>query len=78
MTVHPAPRLSGMRWFRKRVLSHEQRAKNAAKDMAKKLINDIGYDRRYIMCEEKMISFPSDCKSENLKAVTEYVSDFRF
>ena len=47
-------------------------------DMAKKLINDIGYDRRYIMCEEKMISFPSDCKSENLKAVTEYVSDFRF
>ena len=24
MTVHPAPRLSGMRWFRKRVLSHWQ------------------------------------------------------
>lgn len=44
---------------------------------AKKLIDEIGSDGRYIFSEDKMISFKSDCKSENLKAVCDFVSDYR-
>lgn len=47
-------------------------------DLAKELIETVGYDKRYIMCESKMVSFPGDLRSENYKAVTEYVADFRF
>lgn len=47
-------------------------------DYAKKLIDELAVDGGYIFSENKMMSFPADCRSENLKAVTDYVRDFRF
>lgn len=46
-------------------------------DYAKKLIDELGYDGRYIFSENKMISFKYDCRSENLKAVCDFVYNYR-
>ena len=46
-------------------------------DYAKKLIDELAVDGGYIYSEKKMMSYMTDCKSENLKAVTEFVHDFR-
>ncbi|NLN97290.1 MAG: hypothetical protein GX127_02660 [Eubacteriaceae bacterium] len=46
-------------------------------DYAKKLIDELGYDGRYIFSEGKMISFPNDATRENLKATYEFVRDYR-
>ncbi len=46
-------------------------------DYAKKLIDELGYDGKYIFSENKMMSFPHDCSRENLKATYEFVCDYR-
>lgn len=46
-------------------------------DYAKKLIDELGSEGKYIFSENKMVSFPYDCKSENLKAVSEFVFEYR-
>ena len=45
-------------------------------DYAKKLIDELGADGGYIFSENKMISFEQDCKAENLKAVSDFVSEY--
>lgn len=47
-------------------------------DYAKKLIDELGYDRKFILSEDKMMSYPADCKRENLKAVSDYIFAFRY
>ncbi|MCL2825939.1 MAG: hypothetical protein FWD72_00870 [Eggerthellaceae bacterium] len=47
-------------------------------DYVKMLIDKLGYDKHYIFSEDKMISFKEDCRAENLKAVTDFIYDFRY
>jgi hypothetical protein len=42
---------------------------------AKRLIDEMGPG--YIFSTDKMISYPGDCKAENLKAVNDFVRDYR-
>jgi hypothetical protein len=42
---------------------------------AKRLIDELSPG--YIFSTDKMVSFPVDCKAENLKAVNEFVRDYR-
>lgn len=46
-------------------------------DYAKKLLDELGSDGGFIFSENKMISFKRDCKTENLKAVSEFVREYR-
>ncbi len=46
-------------------------------DYAKKLIDGLSYDYGYVFSENKMVSFASDCRTENFKAVCDYVSSRR-
>lgn len=46
-------------------------------DYAKKLLDELGSDGGYIFSQNKMISFKRDCKRENLKAVAEFVNQYR-
>ncbi|MFZ7134638.1 MAG: uroporphyrinogen decarboxylase family protein [Eubacteriales bacterium] len=48
-------------------------SKETCVDYAKKLIDELGRDGGYVFSQDKMISFASDCKPENLKAVSELV-----
>lgn len=41
-------------------------------DHCKKLMDEVAYDGGYIYSEDKLMSFPTDAKSENLKVVTDY------
>jgi hypothetical protein len=43
---------------------------------AKKLIDELGSDGRYIFSEQKMLTFKNDCKHDNLKAVSDFVSSY--
>lgn len=45
-------------------------------DYAKRLIDDMGDG--FILSQDKMISFKNDCKRENIWAVCDYVSNFRW
>lgn len=48
-------------------------------DMTKRLINDLGgADHRYIFSTGKMISFPNDCRRENLSAICDYLSGLSY
>lgn len=48
-------------------------------DMAKRLIEDLGgTDHRYIFSTGKMISFPNDCKRENLTAICNYLNSISY
>ena len=42
---------------------------------AKRLIDEMGPG--YIFSPDKMVSYPVDCKAENLKAVNDFVRDYR-
>lgn len=44
---------------------------------AKKLCDDLGRQGGYIFSENKMLSYRNDAKSENLKAVCEFVNEYR-
>lgn len=46
-------------------------------DYAKKLLDELAGNGGYIFSENKMISFKRDCKSENLKAVSNFVREYR-
>lgn len=46
-------------------------------DLAKKLIDELGKDGGYMMSQNKMISFKNDAKAENLKAVCDFVNEYR-
>ena len=41
-----------------------------------KLIDELGSEGGFILSEDKMLSYRNDCKSENLKAVCEFVSNY--
>ena len=45
--------------------------------MTKELIDELSYDYGYVFSENKMVSFASDCRTENFKAVCDYVSSRR-
>lgn len=45
-------------------------------DAAKRLIDEMAYDRNYIFSCDKMLSYPTDCKAENLKAVCDFVREY--
>jgi len=47
-------------------------------DYAKMLIDKLAYDKKYIFSEDKMISYEADCSSANLKAVSDYIFNFRY
>lgn len=47
-------------------------------DMAKRAIDELGSEGGLILAPNKMVSFPNDMKSENLKAVGEFVYNYRF
>jgi len=46
-------------------------------DYAKRLCDDLGKDGGFIFSENKMLSFRSDAKAENLSAVCHFVRDYR-
>lgn len=45
-------------------------------DMAKRVIDDLGQDGGLILSENKMCSYANDTKSENLKAVADFASEY--
>ncbi len=45
-------------------------------DEAKGLIDDVGYDGKYIMSTASIMSWPIDAKGENLKAVMDFVREY--
>lgn len=45
-------------------------------DYAKKLIDEIGYDGKYMFGADIMLSYPKDCKRENLLAVNNFVNNY--
>lgn len=47
-------------------------------DYAKKLCDELGGDGKYVFSTDKMISYRNDAKSENLRAVTDFVANYRF
>ena len=47
-------------------------------DYIKLLIDKVGYDGRFILSQDKMVSFASDCSQENLHAMCDFVSEFRY
>ncbi len=46
-------------------------------DYAKKLIDELAYDGKYIFSANKMISFTYDCTRENLKTVSDFIADYK-
>lgn len=46
-------------------------------DMAKRAIDELGCDGGLILAPNKMMAFPNDCNPENLKAVCEFVQEYR-
>lgn len=46
-------------------------------DYAKRLIDELASDGGFIFSQDKMISYPNDCSAENLKAVNEFVQEYR-
>lgn len=51
--------------------------KDACVDYAKKLVDELAYDGGYVFSSDKMLSYPTDCKRENLKAVCDFVAEYR-
>lgn len=45
-------------------------------DMAKKMVDEIGYDGRLIACTDKMLAYKDDAKQENLKAVNAFIKEY--
>lgn len=52
-------------------------SKETCIDYAKKLCDELGADGKYIFSTDKMICYRNDAKAENLRAVTEFVADYR-
>ena len=45
-------------------------------DLAKRLIDDLGSQGGFILCQPKMGSYRNDANPENLKAVSDFVLDY--
>ena len=45
-------------------------------DRAKRLCDELGKDGGFILCQDKMVSFRNDAKSENVKAVCDFVREY--
>jgi hypothetical protein len=45
-------------------------------DYAKRLIDELAADGGFIFSQNKMVSYASDCKAENLKAVNDFVREY--
>ncbi|MBO4382955.1 MAG: hypothetical protein J5847_02550 [Clostridia bacterium] len=45
-------------------------------DYAKRLCEELGSDGGYIFSSDKMLSYPTDCKRENWKAVCDFVASY--
>ncbi|MFW0968464.1 MAG: uroporphyrinogen decarboxylase family protein [Thermacetogeniaceae bacterium] len=45
-------------------------------DYAKRLIDELAADGGYIFSQNKLVSYPNDCKAENLKAVNDFVREY--
>lgn len=46
-------------------------------DHAKRLCDELGSDGGFILCQDKMVSFRNDAKSENVKAVCDFIREYR-
>lgn len=46
-------------------------------DYAKRLIDELAYDGGFIFSQDKMIAYPSDYNPENMKAVNEFVREYK-
>ena len=46
-------------------------------DMVKRAIDIVG-DAGLTFCPNKMLSYKNDCKSENLKAIVDYLASYKF
>ncbi len=51
-------------------------SKDACIDMAKKMVDEIGFDGRLIACTDKMLAYKNDAKRENLQAVNEFITEY--
>ncbi|MDR2957499.1 MAG: hypothetical protein LBU61_04875 [Coriobacteriales bacterium] len=47
------------------------------RDYAKHLIDELGTDGGFILCQDKMMSYIRDASPENLKAVCDFAADYR-
>jgi hypothetical protein len=47
-------------------------------DEVKRVMDVVAYDKKFVFSQHTMISFPMDCKPENLKAVCDYIDGFRY
>ncbi len=47
-------------------------------DFAKKLIDDLAFDKKYIFSTNKMLSYRNDARGDNMKAVTDFIREYRF
>ncbi len=45
-------------------------------DYAKRLIDEVGYDGKYIFSTNKMLSYANDARSENMRAVNDFVREY--
>jgi hypothetical protein len=45
---------------------------------AKRLIDELAADGGFMFSQNKMVSYPNDCKAENLKAVNDFVREYTF
>ncbi len=43
----------------------------------KRIIDECGDDKKLLLMEYKMVSFPNDVKAENYKAVTDFIANYR-
>lgn len=46
-------------------------------DRTKRLCDELGADGGFILCQDKMVSFKNDANPENLKAICEFVKEYR-
>ena len=50
---------------------------NRSPEKAKKLCDELGRKGGFILSEGKMLSFRNDCRSDNLKAICDFVSGYK-
>lgn len=54
-----------------------QGTKQQCIDMAKKAIDELGWDGGLILAPNKMLAYPNDVKAENLEAVCQFVLEYK-
>lgn len=56
------------------IIGHE--APETCVNYARRVIDDLGTDGGLVLMPNKMVSYPYDMNSDNLKAVAEFVSEY--